>query len=430
MNNSVTATSTHWSTRIVIMDRAPSDEALTETIKSLIISRNTPVTVAQLQRDYEELEGKKIPELKLQQLLKFNKVFHYLKPQSGQEERYDVRYGARMNSTRVKPQKKFNQPPVVAGRALKIPIVPRNRLPSNPPFVNNQNNNNNIYQKNFNGNVVKPMPKLTITLSERLKKKGELSPQDIEVANNLNIPDTWFISPGTSHDKLKKYCQMKNIDMPELKFLNNPLTKGIFKCQVTVNGKTYASYNDFFASKHEAEEASCKIAVNELKQEEELSRNPLDISNDLDIAQKIWQMIRSSIGGVFFKHISNLYIETYKLSLPQNWQQLLKPYDGRLFKREINPFNEEILFAIGDGSAKEFRASTPPSEPTQNIPELKFPWTEKLWNVFVTNAYSPTDICARLIGSEYSDALDMLLNDIEVSVKVIFLQSILLKIYL
>lgn len=388
-------------------DRYPSDEALTESIKSLIISRKEPVTLAQLQRDYEELEGRKIPELKLQSVLKFNKVFHYLKPSNGQEERYDVRFGARVN--RVKPQKKYN-PALVNRSSLKSPIVPRTTI--------QVNNNNNVYQKNYNGQlpmISKPMPKLTMPLSERLKKKGELSPQDIEVVNNLNIPDNWFNFSGSSHEKLIKYCQMKKIDPPELKFLNNLLTKGSFKCQVTINGKTYMSFNDFSSTKLEAQEACCKIAIDELKREEELSRNPLDISNDYDIAQKIWMMIRNSIGGVFFKHIGNLYIETYKLSLPENWtQQIVKQFDDQLFKFEINAFNEEILFAVGDGNIKYTRSTSSSLKSLQNIPELEFPWNEKLWNVFVTSAFSPNEISARLIGSKYSDALDKLLTEIEV----------------
>lgn len=396
------------------MDRSLSDEALTESLKSLIISRNAPVTVAQLQREYEEVEGRKIPELKLQQLLKFNKVFHYLKPQNGQEERYDVRYGAR-----IKPQKKFTGPRV-AGR----PVIARNRLPSVVATAASANNitattnNNNIYQKNFNGNP-KPIAKLTMPLSERLKRKGELSPEDIKIVIDLESnSDKWYSGQGSSFDKLTKYCQLKNINPPELKFLNNPLTKGGFKCQVTINGKTYNDYNcnEFFATKNEAQEASCKIAIVELKREEDLFRNPIDMSNDYDIAQKIWMMIRSSIGGVFFKHMPNLYVETYMLSLPDNWtQQVVNQFEGQLFKREINAFNEEILFAIGDGSVKGgVQVPLEKSSTTQCIPELVLPFQDKLWNVFVTNAYSPNDICARLIGSDYSDALDKLLNDIEI----------------
>lgn len=400
------------------MDRVPSDEALTETLKSLIISRKEPVTVPQLQRDYEELEGRKIPELKLQSILKFNKTFHYLKPSTGVEERYDVRYAARLVRPKLPQQKndnsKNNNQPMII-RTLKAPIAPRNRLSIN---TNHNNNNNNVFQKNYNaqiGNghaVVKPLPKLTMPLSERLKRKGELSPEDIKAANSVHIPDTWFISPGSHYDKLVKYCQMKNIDPPELKFLNNPLTKGSITCQVTINGKTYMSYNDFFSSKNEAQDACCKVAVAELKREEELACNPLDLSNDFDIAQKIWIMIRNSIGGVFFKHISNLYIETYKLSLPENWNQIVKFFTGQLFNFEMSPFNEEIIFAIGDGTID--RPLTP-NNATQSIPELLYPWKNKLWNIFVTSAFSPNEICGRLIGAEYSDALDKLLNEIEVS---------------
>ncbi|KAL7026452.1 hypothetical protein ACKWTF_013918 [Chironomus riparius] len=397
------------------MDRVPSDEALTETLKSLIISRKGPVTVPQLQRDYEELEGRKIPELKLQSIMKFNKTFHYLKPANGIEERFDVRYAARLN--RPKPQHRNgnnnnnNQPMII--RTLKAPIAPRNRSINS----STNNNNNNVFQKNYNPQIgnghaaVKPLPKLTMPLSERLKRKGELSPEDIKAANSVNIPDSWFISPGSHYDKLIKYCQMMSIDAPELKFLDNPLTKGSLTCQVTINGKTYMSYNDFSPSKAEAQEACCKVAVNEIKREEDLARNPLDLSNDFDLAQKIWSMIRNSIGGVFSKHIANLYIENYKLSLPENWNQIVKFFDRQLFTFEMISCNEEIIFAIGDGSID--RPLTP-NNPTQNIPELVYPWKDKLWNIFVTSAFSPNEICGRLIGAEYSDALDKLLNDIEI----------------
>lgn len=399
----------HWSTRVVKMNRVPSDEALTETLKSLIISRKKPVTVAQLQRDYEELEGRKIPELKLQSVLKCSKTFHYLKPTAGEEEKYDVRYAARTN--RPKPQRNGNgNNQALIIRTLKTtPNVPRNRL------LINVNNNNNVFQKNFNAqpqHAVKPIQKLTITLSERLKRNGELSPEDIKAASNVNIPDTWYLTAGSNYDKLVKYCQIKSIEAPELKFLNNRLAKGSFACQVTINGKTYSSYNDFFPSKLEAQEACCKVAVDELKREEELSQNPLDISNDFEVAQKIWLMIRSSIGGVFFKHISNLYIETYKLSLPENWTQMVKQYTGQLFNVEINAFNEEILFATGDGNVDH---PVTPCETAQKIPQLEYPWKGKLWNVFVTSAFSPNEVCGRLIGTDYSDALDKLLNEIEVS---------------
>lgn len=382
------------------------------------------MTVAQLQADYEKVEGRKIPELKVQSLLKHNKVFHYIKASDvNSVERFDVRFDARRPA--AKPHVRFNS--IVITRSLKNPAIPRNRMPVL--------NNNNPYHRNLNGNaimtapIIKPLPKLTMPLSERLKRKGELSPEDIQAAQSASIPidsDSWFLAQGSHYDKILKYCQSKAIEAPELKFINNPLTHthmSSFTCQVTVGGKTYMSFNDFFPTKTEAQEACCKVAVQELKREEELSRNPLDASNDYDIAQKIWILIRNSIGGVFFKHIANMYMETYKLSLPENWSQIVKQFDGQLFNFEMNAFNEEILFATGDGS---FDRPLTPVDSTQSIPELEFPWKDKLWNVYVTGAFSPTDIYARLIGTNYSDALDKLLNEIEVTFNLKFVETILI----
>lgn len=404
------------------MERTPSDEALTETLKTLIISRKCPMTVAQIKQDYEELEGKNIPELKLQSLMKYNATFHMIKANGGNEDRFDVRYNVRsrmMNGQ--KTQKSFN--PAMIQRSLKNPAVPRNRYAITI-------NNNNPYQKNFNGNngEFQPtplidlrqklhqkepltMPKLTMPLSERLKKKGTLSPEDIKAANSVKISNTWHAAGG-SYEKLLKYCQVEKLDPPELKFLTNPLAKGTFKCQVSVNGKVYMAYKDFHQSKIEAQEACCNVAVQELKREEELLQNPVDFSSDGEILKKIWLMIRSSIGGVFIKHITVLYVDSYNHSLPENWHQLVKEQEGILFNFETNAFNEPILFAIGDIDKNVNLATEVLS--TQEVAELNFPWSDKLWNVFVTSAFKTNDISARIIGKEYSDALDKLLNEIEI----------------
>lgn len=399
------------------MERAPSDEALTETLKTLIISRKCPMTVAQLKQDYQELEGKNIPELKLQSLMKYNSIFHLIKPANG-EERFDVRFDVRARMmNRPKQQKKFN--PITIQRTIKTPIVPRDR------YTITFNNNNNGYQKNLNNGdhqvdlrqklnrkePLAPMPKLTMPLSERLKRRGELSPQDIEAAN-VRIPDSWHISNGGSYDKLVKYCQAHKLDPPEMNFVENPLTKGTFKCQVTINGKVYMSYKDSFQSKVDSQEACCRVAVQELKREEELLQNPLDTSSEGQIVERIWSMIRSSIGGVFIKHVPNLYMDTHKHSLPDNWYPMVKKHEGSKFTFETNAFNEPIMFAAGEMELSAHRSVQIAS--SQQVAELAFPWNEKLWNVYITSAFSTNDICGRLIGPNYSGALDKLLNEVEI----------------
>lgn len=412
------------------MERASSDEALTETIKTLIISRKCPMTVAQVKQDYEELEGKQIHDSKLQSLLKYNSTFHMIKPANGDPERFDIRFDVRARMmNRQKPQQKKQFNPALLQRSLKNPMVPRNR---NNYTITISNNNNN-YQKNFNGSngdvgpqpvidlrqklnrkdppPLLTMPKATMPLSERLKRRGELSPEDIKAANAVKVPETWHMVGG-SYDKLRKYCQEMNLDPPEVKFLTNPLSKGSFKCQVTINGKVYMAYKDFYQTKGEAQEACCKVAVQELKREEEMLQNPLEVSSDAEIVKKIWQMIRGSTGGVFIKHISVLYINTYKLSLPENWHQLVKQQEGIVFTFETNAFNEPIIFGMADVDVNSNGKPEPVA--IQNVAELDFPWGEKLWNIFVTSAFSTNDICARLIGKDYSDALDKLLIEIEI----------------
>lgn len=96
---------------------------------------------------------------------------------------------------------------------------------------------------------MKPLAKLTMPLSERLKRKGELSPEDIKASNNLFAPDSWYLVAGSNYDKLVKYCQSKAVAAPALRFINNPFAKNSYACQVTVNGKTYSSYNEFFTTK-------------------------------------------------------------------------------------------------------------------------------------------------------------------------------------
>lgn len=404
------------------MERFPSDETLTETLKKLIITHKSPMSVTQLKDDYEKIEGKNIPELKLQSLLKYNSTFHMIRATNGQPDLFDIRYDVRAKMNRQKSAK-FN--PTQTKKSMKSPVVPRNRYTITI-------NNNNARAKNFNEEpslvdlrqkltrkeIPLTMPKLTMGLSERLKKRGELSPQDIEAANAVKMPDDWFLANGGSFEKLVKYCQQKNLDQPELKFLDNPLTKGSFKCQVMVDGKVYSAYKDFFSSKLEAQEGSCKVAVQELRREEELALNPLDVSNDYDIMKKIWLMIRSSIGGVFIKHIHKLYIENYRLTLPENWREIAQQYEGNMFNFETNAFNEPIMFATGDvdlnSTTVKNNNNNNDMKTSQKVAELNFPWSRNLWNIFVTSAYNTSDICGRLIGPEYSDALDKLLTEIEI----------------
>lgn len=463
-----------------------SDDRLIETLKLLLNSRNGSMTLNELQRDFEELEGKHVPELKFLSLLKNNSIFHVIRPINGSEvcyvikkqllsylflitcflylqERFDIRYDvkAKLNRTQYTPPKKFNPQTMTAittPRSMKnttdrskYSLVNYHNI-INTNNNNNSSNNNNILNNNNNQtknnnpivelpqkqpavdlrhkinnrkDIPSAPPKLMMPLSERLKRKGELSPSDILAAESVIIPDkVWDNITLSFYSKLLQYCKDNKLSPPELKFLNNPLAKNTFRCQVTVKDKTYMAYNDSFDTESEAREACCKVAINEINREEELAKYPLDVANDFEIVKKIYGMIKGSIGGVFCKHISALYTDTHQLSIPEHWLQVVKQYDQKLFNFELSLQQDDILFAAGDIDSFIDRPTSAASSiesietPKQMVPELVFPWSSKLWNVFVTNAYNTNEVCVRLIGEFYSDALDDLLNDIDLKMMV------------
>lgn len=68
-----------------------SDDRLIETLKLLLNSRNGSMTLNELQRDFVELEGKHVPELKFLSLLKNNSIFHVIRPINGSEVCYVIK---------------------------------------------------------------------------------------------------------------------------------------------------------------------------------------------------------------------------------------------------------------------------------------------------------------------------------------------------
>lgn len=58
-------------------------------------------------------------------------------------------------------------------------------------------------------------------------------------------------------------------------------------------------------------------------------------------------------------------------------------------------------------------AAGTPATNYEHMDRLVLPWSEKYWNLFITNPRSTVDVWARLIGADYSDRMDNLIVDIE-----------------
>lgn len=91
----------------------------------------------------------------------------------------------------------------------------------------------------------------------------------------------------------------------------------------------------------------------------------------------------------------------YQQSLPHDWLTLVER-SPQLFSLECSLGDHKIIYAntiepsdlvdLTNGSENDF----------QSMDKLILPWTEKYWNIFVTNPISTVEIWGRLVGPEYS----------------------------
>lgn len=100
--------------------------------------------------------------------------------------------------------------------------------------------------------------------------------------------------------------------------------------------------------------------------------------------------------------------------MPQDWYEMIYDQIGKIF--EVTSEENEsqcIILAITSSTPIE-----PPSSPNSfsdkpMIPLLKYPFGDTHWNLFVMNPLSTNQVFARLIGTSFSDQLDVLLTEIE-----------------
>lgn len=151
---------------------------------------------------------------------------------------------------------------------------------------------------------------------------------------------------------------------------------------------------------------------------------------------------------IFFSWIKRLLFQffnrkTYRESLPSNWKTLMMRTPN-LFTFSESIENNKIVYAnLGDtnevmsnpaatipdqttisnanppsseqmtsaAGLRKSHESTPvgssetESTNSQAMEKLVLPWSEKYWNLFITNPKSTVEIWARLIGAEYSVSL-------------------------
>lgn len=86
------------------------------------------------------------------------------------------------------------------------------------------------------------------------------------------------------------------------------------------------------------------------------------------------------------------------MSVPDNWMSIIED-SPHLFSIAKDALMDRVYPNIpslqkSDNSSVETKSN--------DLGDLKFPWEEKHWNIFVTSVSSTVDIWGRLIGPDYS----------------------------
>ncbi|XP_045448202.1 tudor domain-containing protein 7 [Melitaea cinxia] len=209
-------------------------------------------------------------------------------------------------------------------------------------------------------------------------------------------------------EKLEWTCRKLGLPQPTYKFIDIRPKRGppCFHCSIKVGGSySVSSYPESSPSEELAKELA---AVKLLAVIESSEAGGLPTSGGAAALAGLAALLADRAAGVWATQVPHLYREKYKENLPSNWLELVENCPLILKDRLVNglvllPNNEEVKTPLIESLLLEETSDT-------NLPPLQFPEND-FWNVFITVANSTLEVWLRIIGVEYSDAFEVLLND-------------------
>lgn len=222
---------------------------------------------------------------------------------------------------------------------------------------------------------------------------------------------------GNQIEELRRLCDAMNIE--DLKY--ELFRKGeTVACRVFVNKHAYyASLADECRDELTAKCVASQNALHALHGELDRKKFPVCPDDDYTVAGMIYEMLRSYSQGVFERVIPEYFQKVYGLSLPDHWTGIIGSY-SKYFTVERGISQCFLVFAnegTGTGTNSESGANDSMATATHpdggEVEKLGLPWTEKYWNVYISNPASTTTVWARIIGEEYSNRMDAMMTDIE-----------------
>ncbi|XP_052903294.1 uncharacterized protein LOC128310642 [Anopheles moucheti] len=223
---------------------------------------------------------------------------------------------------------------------------------------------------------------------------------------------TWDDPNATPVEILMKYSMHKGYVRPEYGYYK--LKSGRYQCLVTVNGSSYSTYPEDYVNQFEGQFAAALNAIEAIQRDESRLKYSQCLDSDRDIAHHIHELLVNCPHGMFSKNIPNAFEETHRALLPDHWFAIIDQFANQLFVLEDGPTGDTIVFARELLSGSDAASNTSEAR-EMAVNQLALPWDEQYWNLYVTNPVSTVEVWARLVGKEYSDKMDTLITDIEMS---------------
>lgn len=193
---------------------------------------------------------------------------------------------------------------------------------------------------------------------------------------------------------------MRNVAPPQYAFLTH---EGKFKCNLTVNNRTY--FSDEFGNDQDAKIACTLEAIEGIKAKEAI---PLCTEQNYEL--KIHEKLLQKSGGVFAERFAQWFELTFKERIPVDWKQTLQKKPD-LFSIESS--NSDSLIFAKDPSISSGSSSVSSDMEYFASGKMSLPFHNKHWNLYVTHCKSTVEVWGRLVGDGFSDLYDNLINDIE-----------------
>lgn len=279
----------------------------------------------------------------------------------------------------------------------------------NVPSTNNSSSTSDISNNTVISATKQKNDKQQKQIGKGNTVRTEKKPREKEVSKSQVFQFNPNMDPVTS---LAQYCQFRHYAPPDYKFLRTKFSPRIH-ARVIVNDVLYSTYPDEFDTEFEARVECAKVAVHQIKAEEARCRFPVSTDSDVELAMKIYQELRNHPHGIFCKNIPEFFQKTFQQTLPDHWFTILQ--SSKQFIMETIVGNNLIVLANMDSSDASSTTSSLADSEFIVLDRINLPWTEKYWNLYITHCTSTTEIWARIVGKDYSDQLDSIMTDVDLS---------------